>query len=196
MERLTPILWLGKVFILQYLENRWFEGFVLLLSVVFFYANYLGGWLPKKKKSVLFYPLGFCESVNDHSVFLAQLLMSCLGSSVGLWITERWGVVLALRVLLAWWRWVSLPSLGMCKVCDNVTCCDWGEVEHGSHWPDRKRAGRGTTGPPNGNFNHPLGFQGLSCISDFRTEIAAALLFLMNSPSNLCVVVFFSCQCF
>lgn len=60
-----------------------------------------------------------------------------------------------------------------------------------------KGGGMGMTGPHNGNFNHPLGFQGVSCISDFRAEIEAAFLFLMNNPSSLCdVVFFFPYQCF
>ena len=54
-----------------------------------------------------------------------------------------------------------------------------------------KGGGMGTTGPHNGNFNHPLGFHGVSCISHFRAEIEAAFLFLMNNPSSLCGVFFF-----
>lgn len=59
-----------------------------------------------------------------------------------------------------------------------------------------KGGGIGTTGPHNGNFDHPLRFQGVSCISDFRAEIAAVFLFLMNNPSSLCGGVFFSLSVF
>lgn len=82
MERMTPMSWLESLYF-KYLRIGDLRVLFAAECSILMPTIWVAGF-QKKKKSVLFYPLGFCESVNDHSVFLAQLLMSCLGSSVGL----------------------------------------------------------------------------------------------------------------